>query len=240
MAYPVFLFMAENEQKVKIKGLQKSDRPREKLLAYGRRHLSDAELMAVLIGSGSIMENAVDLGQRILGSYGHDLYNAGNASVKELCAFSGIGEAKALAIIAALELGRRRKNCPQPKATKITSSKNIYELMLPVFADLHHEEFWVVILNKANTVTGRFMISKGGMSGTVADPKVIFKTALEQNAAYLILAHNHPSGNLNPSAEDISITKRLAEAGKLLDLPVLDHLIITNQGYFSLADEGII
>ena len=239
MAYPVFLFMAEYG-KLKIMGLDRSDRPREKLKTHGRRHVSNAELIAVLIRSGNNTENAVELGKRILGYYNHDLHTAGKATLKELCAFSGIGEVKALAIIAGFELGRRLKKGPYTESQRITSSKDIFELMLPVFADLHHEEFWVIILNKANTVTGRFMISKGGVAGTVADPKIIFKTALEQNAAYLILAHNHPSGNLNPSAEDISITKRLIESGKLLDMHVLDHLIITSQGYFSLADEGII
>jgi DNA repair protein RadC len=232
--------MRKNKQKLSIKDLAETDRPREKMLLTGRRSLSDAELMAILIGAGNQTENAVELGQRILSTYHNDLQEAGKASIHDLCRFSGIGEAKALTIIAALELGRRRNKTPGPKITKILSSRDIYELMQPVFSDLNHEEFWIVILNKANFVKGKFMISKGGMAGTVADPKIIFKIALEQNAANLVLLHNHPSGNLEPSAEDINITKKLMAAGLLLELRVLDHLIVTNLGYCSLADEGII
>jgi len=223
-----------------MKDLAEDDRPREKLMYHGRRHLSDAELIAILIGAGNKDENATKLGQRILNKYNDDLYEAGKASVHDLCQFSGIGEVKALTIVAAFELGRRRNKVQNTRHNKILSSNNIFELMHPVFMDLNHEEFWVVILNKANFVKGRFMISKGGVAGTVADPKIIFKIALEQNAANVILLHNHPSGNLQPSAEDITITKKLAAAGSLLDLPVLDHLIITNTGYCSMADEGII
>lgn len=223
-----------------MKDLSENDRPREKLVLHGRRHLSDAELMAILLRTGNTKENAVALGQRILNTYHNNLYEAGQASIQDLCKFGGIGEAKALTIIAALELGRRRSKIQELKNIKIISSKDIYDLMYPVFLDLNHEEFWIVILNKANFVKGKFMISKGGMSGTVADPKIIFKIALEQNAANIVLMHNHPSGNLEPSAEDISVTKKLVAAGLMLDLYVLDHLIITNSGYYSLADEGII
>jgi len=223
-----------------MKDLSEDDRPREKLMLHGRRHLSDAELIAILIRAGNTTENAIELSQRILNAYHNNLYEAGKASVHDLCQFNGIGEAKALAIVAALELGRRRNKIHEPKTIKILSSKDIYAHIRPVFLDLNHEEFWIMILNKANFVKGRFMISKGGMAGTVADPKIIFKIALEQNAANIVLMHNHPSGNLEPSAEDISVTKKLVAAGLMLDLHVLDHLIITNSGYYSLADEGII
>jgi len=231
--------MVKLEQRLNIKALSAADRPREKLITHGRRHLSDAELMAILLRSGNSQENAVELGQRILCGYKNDLYDAGNASVNELCKFKGVGEAKALTIIAALELGRRRRACAEPLSKSISCSKDIFELLLPAFADLEHEEFWVLTLNRANVVTGRFMVSKGGMTGTIADPKIIFKMALERNAAYLILAHNHPSGNMAPSEQDIRITKNLVLAGEMLEIQVLDHLIITNLGYYSLSDEGI-
>jgi DNA repair protein RadC len=232
--------MDKNEQKLKLKNMNLADRPREKLLALGRKSLSDAELLAILLGTGNATENAVELSKRILGAYKHDLYEAGKASLNDLCRFNGIGEVKALSIIAALELGRRRREYPEPDNFKITCSRDLFNHLHTVFEDLNHEEFWVVILNKANMVKGKFMISKGGMGGTIADPKIIFTTALQQNAASLILAHNHPSGNLNPSQEDIHITRKLIEVGKLLEMPVLDHLIVTNSGYISLADEGII
>lgn len=232
--------MVKSEQKLKIKNLKLADRPREKMQLLGRRLLTDAELLAILIGSGNATENAVNLCQRILSTYRFDLYEAGKATVSDLCKFNGIGPVKALSIVAALELGRRRREYPEPENLKIIFSNDIFELMQPVFADLNHEEFWVLFLNKANRLLGKFMISKGGMSGTVADPKVIFKTALEKNAAYLMLTHNHPSGNLNPSQEDINITKRLRDLGAMMDMHVLDHLIITNNGYYSFADQGII
>lgn len=240
MAYPVFLFMVNYEQRITLKDWAEDDKPREKLVLHGRRHLSDAELIAILIGSGSPEETAVELSKRILGSYGGDLFALGNTPVNDLCRFRGIGEAKAVTIIAAFELGRRRREEVAPELKKIISSKDIYELMLPVFADLHHEEFWIVLLNRGNFVIGQYQISKGGQAGTVADPKIIFKIAVEQNAAYIILMHNHPSGNLNPSPEDINITKKLIEAGRMLDLLILDHLIITNKSFYSLCDEGII
>jgi len=240
LAYPVFLFMRKNKQGLSIKDLAEDDRPREKLILQGRRTLSDAELIAILIRTGSSTENAVALGQRILNTYHNSISETSNASVTDLCKYEGIGEAKAVAIIAALELGRRRNKTVDSTYVKILSSRDIYELMQPIFSDLNHEEFWMVILNKANFVKGKFMISKGGMAGTVADPKIIFKIALEQNAANIVVMHNHPSGNLEPSEEDILVTKKLAAAGLMLDLHVLDHLIFTNTGYCSLADQGII
>jgi len=232
--------MDSYEQKLGIKAWAEEDRPREKLLLHGRRHLTDAELIAILIGSGNRQETAVDLSKRILAKYKNDLDILGKASIAELSEFKGIGEAKAISIVAALELGRRRKDTPQVKVFKISCAKDAYDILAPILTDLNHEEFWILILNRANFVKGKFMISKGGQSGTVVDPKIIFKSALENNAASLILAHNHPSGNSKPSAEDIKVTKRLFEAGKMMDIPVLDHLIIADRLFFSFADEGLL
>lgn len=232
--------MEPYRKKIGIKKWAEADRPREKLLMNGRRHLTDAELIAILIGSGNLNETAVDLSKRILASCGNDLDALGKISVKDLSKFKGIGEAKAIAIVAALEIGRRRKETIGTEAVKITTSKAAFEVLLPVFADLNHEEFWVLMMNQANYVIGKQPISKGGMTGTIADPKIIFKTALDHNAAYIILAHNHPSGNLKPSQQDMDITKKLVEAGKMLDLFVLDHLIITDKLFYSFGDEGLI
>lgn len=232
--------MDSYEQKIGIKLWAEEDRPREKLLLHGRRHLTDAELIAILIGSGSRTETAVDLSKRILAVSNNDLDALGKTTVIELSKFKGIGEAKAIAIVAALELGRRRKDMPGAKVLKISGAKDAYDILAPFMTDLNHEEFWILILNRANFVKGKIMISKGGQSGTVVDSKIIFKSALENNAASIILAHNHPSGNSKPSAEDIKVTKRLVEAGKMMDIPVLDHLIITDKLFFSFADEGLL
>lgn len=217
-----------------------ADRPREKLMLNGRRQLTDAELVAILIGSGNRTETAVDLSKRMLTAYQNDLDAFGKASIKELAKFKGIGAAKAIAIVAALELGRRRKESATPEVVKVGSSRDAFQHLHPDFADLNHEEFWMLLLNRANHVKSKHLISKGGQSGTVADPKIIFKTALEHQAAYIILAHNHPSGNLKPSNEDIKLTKKLVEAGKLLDLLIVDHLILTDHSYYSFCDEGLI
>jgi len=231
--------MESYDQKLGIKMWAEADRPREKLLLQGRRQLTDAEIIAILIGSGSRSESAVDLSKRILGAYKNDLDLLGRASVIDLSKFKGIGEAKAISIVAALELGRRRKEIPSPDLIRIGSSKDSYNTLYPIFADLNHEEFWVLFLNRGNFVMGKHQISKGGQSGTVADPKIIFKLALEENAAYIVLAHNHPSGNLKPSAEDVSLTKKYVASGKSLDLPVIDHLILSDKRYLSFADEGL-
>jgi DNA repair protein RadC len=228
------------EQKLGIKMWAEADRPREKLMLNGRRQLTDAELVAILIGSGSRTETAVDLSKRMLTTYQNDLDAFGKASIKELAKFKGIGEAKAIAIVAALELGRRRKETAKADVVKVGSSRDAFQHLHADFADLNHEEFWMLLLNRANHVKSKHLVSKGGQSGTVADPKIIFKTALEHQAAYIILAHNHPSGNLKPSAEDIKLTKKLVEAGKLLDLLVVDHLILTDHSYYSFCDEGLI
>lgn len=227
------------DQKFGIKAWAEADRPREKLVLQGRRQLTDAELIAILIGSGSRTETAVDLSKRILGSYQNDLSKIAKLSVKELSKFKGIGEAKAIAIVAALELGRRRKETESDGPQKITCANDAYQILKSDFIDLPHEEFWVLLLNRANFVVSKHFISKGGQAGTVVDPKIIFKVAIEQNAAYIVLAHNHPSGNLRPSAADVSITKKLKESGSLLELPIYDHLIITDQSFLSMADEGL-
>ncbi|TDO21952.1 RadC family protein [Pedobacter duraquae] len=228
-------------QKTGIKFWAEADRPREKLLNNGRRHLTDAELIAILLGSGSKQESAVELSRRILSFYRNDLDVLGKVSVTDLCKFKGVGEAKAVSIVAALELGRRRResdsDCPD---IKVQTAHQAYRQLWSNFADLEHEEFRMLLLNRANLLKGNFMISKGGQSGTVADPKVIFKTAIDNTASYIILAHNHPSGNANPSTEDIQLTSNLVEVGRLMDLPILDHLIITDKSFYSFSDAGLI
>jgi len=223
-----------------IKRWAEEDRPREKLLAKGRAALSDAELLAILIGSGTTKLSAVDVGMLMLQAVGNDLNELARQSVKQLCRHPGIGEAKAITVVAALELGRRRKEADAPARVTITCSRDIYQLVRPQLMDLPHEEFWVILLNRANVVMRKTAISQGGVAGTVADPKLIFKEALENLASSIILVHNHPSGNRNPSAADIALTRKLKDAGGFLDLPILDHLIYTDQGYFSFADEGML
>jgi DNA repair protein RadC len=223
-----------------IKSWAEEDRPREKLLAKGRAALSDAELLAILIGSGTTRLSAVDVGQLMLQAVGNDLNELARLGVPQLCRHPGIGPAKAITVVAALELGRRRKEADPARRVTITCSHDIYQLVRPHLLDLPHEEFWVILLNRANVVMRHCAVSRGGVAGTVADPKLIFKEALDQLASSLILVHNHPSGNRSPSAADIALTRKLKEAGAFLDLPVLDHLIYTDQGYYSFADEGML
>ena len=223
-----------------IKSWAEDDRPREKLLAKGRAALSDAELLAILIGSGTTKLTAVDVGKLMLQGVGNDLNALARESVKQLCRHPGIGEARAITVVAALELGRRRKEADAAPRTTITCSRDIYNLIRPNLMDLPHEEFWVILLNRANVVMRKTAISRGGVAGTVADPKMIFKEALEQLASSIILVHNHPSGNRNPSAADIQLTKKLKDAGHFLDLPILDHLIFAESEYYSFADEGML
>jgi DNA repair protein RadC len=231
--------MSEYNEIKGIRSWAEDDRPREKLLLKGRAALSDAELIAILIGSGSADETAVGLSKRILYSLDNQLSQLAKLSVKDLTQFKGIGEAKAISIIAALELGRRRKDTETSKRIKITGSQSAFDVVYPHLGDLNHEEFWVIFLNRANEVIGKENISKGGVSGTVVDPKVIFKQAVQFPASAIILAHNHPSGNLKPSQADHQLTKKLKEAGKALDIPVLDHLIIGERDYFSFVDESV-
>lgn len=215
------------------------DRPREKFLLKGKSTLSDSELLAILIGSGSRNESAVQLCQRILASSENNLNTLGKMSVAQLLQFKGIGEAKAISIAAALELGRRRRVEEAVELKKITSSKAVFDIMQPIIGELSHEEFWVLYLNNSNKVIYKAQLSKGGITGTVVDIRIIFKMAFEQNATGLILSHNHPSGKLMASDADLKITKRIKEAGQTLEIQVLDHLIITENGYLSFQDEGI-
>ncbi|MBF4492973.1 DNA repair protein RadC [Flavobacterium sp. JLP] len=221
-----------------ITNWSEDDRPREKLMLKGKSVLSDAELIAILIGSGSRNESAVDLSKRILAS-ADNLNVLGKMSISQLMNFKGIGEAKAITIIAALELGRRRRAEDAVELIKITSSKLVFEIMQPIIGELPHEEFWVLFLNNSNKVISKSQLSKGGIAGTIVDVRLVFKLALENGATGLILCHNHPSGNLQPSDADKQITKRLRQAGDSLDVKVLDHLIITETKYYSFVDEGI-
>ena len=214
------------------------DKPREKLMLKGKQVLSDAELLAILIGSGSRNESAVDLSKRILSKV-ENLKALGRMTFKQLTEFKGIGEAKAVTILAAMELGRRRGSEEEVELKKITSSKSVYDIMQPIIGELPHEEFWVLYLSNSNKVMYKSQLSKGGITGTVVDSRIVFKTAFEQNAVSIILCHNHPSGILQASDADKQITKKIKEAGKLLEINILDHLIITNSGYLSLADEGM-
>lgn len=223
-----------------LKAWAEEDRPREKLLLKGKHSLTDAELIAILIGSGNLQETAVDLSRRILSEIANDLNQLGKMNVAELKKFKGIGEAKAVTIVAALELGRRRKESKELEREKLTSSKAAVDLMQPILGELMHEEFWIIFLNRANLVLGKKQISMGGMSGTVADPRMIFKAALDEKAVSIILCHNHPSGNNQPSAADIQLTKNISEAGKFLEINVLDHIIVTQHGFYSFADEGLL
>lgn len=230
--------MEPYDSKISIKAWAEEDRPREKLGAQGRRALSDAELIAILIGSGSRDESAVELSKRILHHYDNDLNRLGRASIAELSKFKGIGEAKAISIIAALELGRRRGETDSKPPETIDSSKLAWQVLRRHLVDLNHEEFWLLLLSRSCKLISKELISKGGLSGTIADPKIIFGIALQHQASNIILAHNHPSNNKKPSHEDIGLTKRLVQAGNILDIKVMDHLIITDDGYYSMRDEG--
>ncbi|HMN88990.1 MAG TPA: DNA repair protein RadC [Saprospiraceae bacterium] len=227
-----------SNQNLTIKSWAEEDRPREKLLTKGKQSLSDAELLAILLGSGSRDETAVGLAQRILQSLDNDLNELGRRSVAELTKFKGMGEAKSITVVAALELGRRRQLTDVKERPQIRSSRDAWQLIAPILMDLSHEEFWILLLNRAGRVIGREQISLGGVAGTVVDAKIVFRKAIESMASSLILVHNHPSGNLQPSQQDINLTQKLKKAGETLDIAVLDHLIITERGYFSFADEN--
>ena len=223
-----------------IRHWSEDDRPREKLLLKGKAALSDAELIAILIGSGSRNESAVDLSKRILKSFDNNLNALGKSTIEQLLQFKGIGEAKAIAIQAAMELGRRRRTEEAVDLLKINSSQSVFEIMQPLLGELAHEEFWIIYLNNANKIISKFQLSKGGITGTLVDVRLVFKTALSLGAVGIILTHNHPSGTLKPSESDKQITQKLKIAGEQLDIKVLDHLIITETNYFSFSDEGIL
>ena len=227
-------------KKLSIKEWAVEDRPREKMLLKGARSLSEAELIAILIGSGSPEESAVDLSRSIMASVNNNLNELGKKTIKDFQEFKGIGEAKAVTISAAMELGRRRKESGSEEKLKVVTSADAAAIFKPLLSDLPHEEFWILLLNRNNLVLDKLMVSQGGLSGTVIDVRIILKMALEKLACSLILCHNHPSGNLVPSEADKEITRKIKEAGKHMDIPVLDHVIIGNGSYFSFADEGLI
>jgi DNA repair protein RadC len=224
--------------KLDIKSWAAEDRPREKLLQKGRTALTNAELIAILIGSGTRSLSAVDVSKSILSSVHDDLNKLASLQVSDLVKFEGIGEAKAISIVSAIELGRRRKEHASTKKLKITCSQDAYEFLKPSFLDQSIECFWVMFLNRANNIIRVDQISLGGVSGTVVDPKVIFNKALEYLASGIIISHNHPSGNLRPSQADKQLTQKLVKAGIILEIPVIDHIICTNNGYYSFKDEG--
>lgn len=232
--------MTEKSASFSIKNWSQDDQPREKLRDKGKATLSDAELVAILIGSGNREESAVALCKRILASAENNLSELGKLSIKQLMTFKGIGEAKAISIVAALELGRRRRGGEALDRKKITSSKSVFELMQPLIGELPHEEFWILYLNNSNKVIQKKQLSKGGITGTLVDVRLALKIALEVGAVGLVLSHNHPSGTLKPSQADKDLTLKLKTAGQSLDIKVLDHLIITENGYFSFADENIL
>jgi DNA repair protein RadC len=229
-------------QKLSMKTLAEDDRPREKLIAKGRSALSDAELLAILIASGSRNESALDLSKRMLLGAGNNLDRLARMEIGWLKSFTGMGEAKALTLIAALELARRRNAilADDDQSLRIKGSADAYRIIRPQLDDLEHEEFWIMLTNRANVVMRKEMVSKGGTSATVVDPKVIFKTALSHGATSIVLCHNHPSGSVKPSDQDIRLTKKLREASQFMDIGLLDHIIVGANTYFSFADEGLV
>ena len=227
-------------KKLNIKEWAAEDRPREKLLTNGARSLSDAELIAILIGSGNLNETAVELSRRILTSVNNNLNELGRKSIETLKTFNGIGEAKAITIAAAMELCKRRKDGEVFTKNRITCSKDVADFFMPLLGDLNHEEFWIMLLDRGNKIIDHFMISQGGLSGTDIDVRIILKRSIEKLASSVILCHNHPSGTMQASEADLKITKKISDAAKLMDISVLDHVIIGQNHYLSFADEGIL
>ena len=228
------------DTKLSIKKWSNDDKPREKLLTNGKQVLSDAELFAILIGSGNRNESAVELCKKILNKSQNNLNELAKLSVSELTKFRGIGEAKAISIIAALEIGRRRKSNEVLDKPFVTSSKDLYEYIRPELEDLPHEEFWVILLNRKNKIIGKQLIGRGGISQTTADIRLIFKVAIDKLASGIILCHNHPSGNLNPSQADTNLTKQVKQAADIFTIILLDHIIIGDSNYYSFADNGLV
>ncbi|KIA83507.1 hypothetical protein OA84_08330 [Kaistella solincola] len=223
-----------------IKLLAEDDRPREKFLLKGKNSLSDAELLAIIMGSGNREDSAVELARKILNSVGNNWHNLSVLQISDLTKFKGVGEAKAISIVAALEIGRRRAAQEVPEKIQITNSQETYKILAPFLADLQTEEFWAIFLNQNNRIIGKSRLSSGGINQSVVDIRILFKTALEHFATGLVVAHNHPSGNLKPSQEDLKITKQIAEAGKILNIQLLDHLILAQNSYLSFADENLL
>lgn len=230
--------MEEKKESFSIKNWKEDDRPREKLLNKGKEVLSDAELIAIMLGSGSRRESALDLAKRILSSVDNNLNKLARLSISQLMAFNGVGEAKSVSIVTALELGRRRRLEEALVQLKITSSKSVFNIMQPILGELQHEEFWILYLNNSNKILLKTQMSKGGINGTLVDTRLVFKKAIELSATSVILVHNHPSGTLIPSNADKMLTQKILEAGKTLDIKVLDHVIITEKSYFSFADSN--
>ncbi|MBP7821331.1 MAG: DNA repair protein RadC [Saprospiraceae bacterium] len=226
---------------ISIKTWAEDDRPREKLMLKGKQAMSDAELLAIIIGSGSRSESAVTLSQKILSYYKNNLNELAKCTMEELMSnFKGMGQAKSLSVIACLELGRRRQSAQIHEKPTITSSQDVYNIIAPTLRDLRIEEFWILCLNRANRMTHKFKISAGGVSGTVVDAKVVFHKAIESLASSIVLVHNHPSGNDQPSNNDINLTKQLKQAGEALDIHIIDHVIIADNKYYSFADKGML
>ena len=221
-----------------IKAWAEEDRPREKMLAKGKEALSDAELVAILLGSGNSEETAVDLARHVLKDVGDNLINLSKLSIKELMAYRGIGEAKAVTIAAALELGRRRRFAETASTRSIRNSRDVFENFYLKMSDLTHEQFWIMMLNHANNIIKIEQIGVGGLSSTIADPKKIFKAAIENQASAVMLCHNHPSGNLEPSNNDRKLTQNIVNGAKYFDIKILDHIIIGINNYYSFADSG--
>lgn len=223
-----------------IKTWAVDDRPREKLITKSHQVLSNAELLAIIIGSGSSDQSAVELSKSILNSVSNNLAELARLGIPDLMKFKGIGQAKASNIVAVMELGRRRRSADGLLNSKITASRDAFEIIFPIIGDLNYEEFWIITLKNGNHLHRTLRVSEGGVGATIADPKKIFRLALENNAAAIILCHNHPSGNINPSKSDINVTKKCIEAGKSIEMPVLDHIIVANDTYFSFGDQGLL
>lgn len=223
-----------------IKFLAEDDRPREKFLLKGRNSLSDSELLAIIMGSGSRDETAVELARKILASVDNNWHQLSLLTIKDLTKFKGVGEVKAISIATALEIGKRRASQEIPEKPQISSSNDAYQILKFHLAELRTEEFWAIFLNQSNKVIHISQLTQGGINQSIVDIRILFKNALDHFATGIIVAHNHPSGNLKPSSEDIHITKKIKEAGELMNIQLLDHLIITQNSYLSLADENLL
>ena len=224
---------------IPVKHWAEDDQPREKLLNKGKRALSDAELLSILLGFGTRGTSVVEVAKNLLNTFDNNLHELSKASIEDLRKVRGVGKVKAIKIAAALELGQRRNLAEIKKRPQIRTSEDAHKIISNTIKDLHYEEFWILLLNRSNEVIGKKEISKGGVSGTVVDAKLVFNEALKQLASSIILCHNHPSGNLKPSQADIDLTKKIKAAGKTLDISVLDHLIVSESGFYSFADEGM-
>lgn len=231
---------AQMKDFVSIKNWADDEKPREKLIRYGKAAMSNAELLALLLSTGTVSKSAVDLARMVLAKFNNDLNELAKSGIKDLCKIEGIGPAKAVIIIAAIELAGRRQASDSREKKSISSSKDAYAIIRNILEDLNHEEFWILTLNRKNTVVGEYRISEGGLTSTVVDQRKIFKIALDDKSTGIILFHNHPSGNARPSEADNQLTRKLKDGGKILDISVLDHLIVTQNGYYSYADEGLL